>query len=48
MILSFGDKTTDDIYNGINSKDARKLPPKIYSVATRKLDMINAAQDSMT
>jgi proteic killer suppression protein len=44
MILSFGDKTTEDIYNGINSKEARKLPQKIFSVAARKLDMINAAQ----
>lgn len=44
MIISFGDKTTEDIYNGVNSKDARKLPQNIHFVAIRKLDMINAAK----
>jgi toxin HigB-1 len=44
MILSFGDKTTEDIFNGINSKEARKIPQNIFSISARKLDMINAAQ----
>ena len=44
MILSFGDKATEDFYNGIVSKDSRKIPRTIHSVAFRKLDMINSAQ----
>ncbi len=43
MITSFGGKTTQDIYDGVNSKDARKIPVDIWRVAARKLDMINAA-----
>jgi toxin HigB-1 len=44
MILSFDDQTTEDIYNGVNSKAARKLPMVIWDIAFRKLDMINAAE----
>ena len=43
MITSFGDKATEDIYNGINSKEARKIPSQIWKVASRKLDMVNNA-----
>ena len=43
MIQSFKDKETEDIYNGINSKDARKIPSQIWNVAARKLDRVNAA-----
>lgn len=44
MIASFGDKGTEDIYNGLNSKEARaKLPRDLWPVAIRKLDMIEAA-----
>lgn len=46
MILSFSENATEDIYNGINSKRARKiLNPSLWDVAIRKLDMINAAED---
>jgi len=44
MIMSFGDKATEDVYNGVSSKDSRKIPNTILSAACRKLDMINAAQ----
>ena len=44
MIVHFGDKATEDVYNGIFSKDSRKIPQNILSVAYRKLDMINSAQ----
>ena len=44
MIASFGDRATEDLYHGKNSKAARRLPTDITSVALRKLDMINAAQ----
>ena len=45
MILSFGDKPTEDLYHGIDSKDSRKIPTVIHSAALRKLDMINAAHE---
>ena len=44
MILSFEDGETADIYNGINSKRARKrLPSILLTKAQMKLDMINRA-----
>jgi proteic killer suppression protein len=45
MIASFGDRATEDLYHGRKSKQARRLPPDILSVALRKLDMLNAAHD---
>jgi proteic killer suppression protein len=43
VIAGFGDDTTQDIYDGINSKEARKIPIQLWPVITRKLDMLNAA-----
>ena len=43
MILSFGDKATEDIYHGDNSRDARGIPNDLWKVVVRKLDMVNAA-----
>lgn len=44
MIRSFGDEATGDIFDGINTKRARKrLDPSLYPVACRKLDMLDAA-----
>lgn len=46
MIRSFRDKGTEDLYNGVNSKAARKIcPTDLVKVAVRKLDMVNAAED---
>ncbi len=45
MIISFSDKTTEDIFNGLNSKAARSIPQNIWKIACRKLDMLNAAQE---
>ena len=43
MIQSFRDKGTEDIFNGINSKDARNtLPQPLWKVATRKLDQLDS------
>ncbi len=42
MIKSFGDKESEKIWNGIQSK---KLPNEIQDVARRKLRMINNAQN---
>lgn len=41
MILSFGSKETELIWNGIQSK---KLPIEIQNVGRRKLRMLNNAQ----
>jgi len=45
VIINFTDKTTEDIYNGLDSKPARKIPMVIWTIAQRKLDMIDAAAD---
>jgi len=39
MIVSFKNQATEDIFNGKNTKIARKLcPQSLWRVATRKLD----------
>lgn len=44
MIRSFRDRGTEDLYNGIASKAARRsCPQALWSVAQRKLDQLNAA-----
>ncbi len=43
MILSFDDRTTEDLYHGRPSKQARRFPSTIARVALRKLDVPNAA-----
>jgi proteic killer suppression protein len=43
VLTSFADKTTQDIYDGINSRQARKLPSELHDKARRLLDQINAA-----
>ncbi len=44
MIRSFGDAATEDIFNGRDTRAARRLPQAIWPVIRRKLDMVNAAQ----
>ncbi len=43
MILSFGDKATEDLFHGNLSKSALRIPQTIRKVAGRKLDMIHSA-----
>jgi proteic killer suppression protein len=45
MILNFGDQTTEDVFNGEDSKAARRVPKAFWSIARRKLDMLNAAHE---
>ena len=45
MIIGFQDKTTEDIFHGYNSKDARKVPIQLWHIASRKLDMLNATRE---
>ena len=39
---SFADSITEAIYNGRNSKSARKVDSKIWPIVVRKLDILNA------
>ena len=44
MIIEFGDQGTEDVFNGTNTKSARKkCPRQIWNVAQRKLDQIDSA-----
>ncbi len=45
MISSFSDTATDDIFNGRNTKAARKLPKGLWQVVARKLSMLDYAKD---
>lgn len=46
MIESFKNKGTEDIFNGVNSRDARSLCPRnLWKITFRKLDQIDAATD---
>lgn len=45
MIRSFADAGTEDVFNGRNSKAARKSCPRdLWTVATRKLEQIDSAE----
>jgi proteic killer suppression protein len=45
MIVSFKDQATEDIFNGVNSKVARKACPQtLWRIASRKLDQIDSVQ----
>ena len=44
MIASFRDKGTEDLFDGRDTKQARKsCPPDLVRVARRKLDQLNQA-----
>ena len=43
MIVSFKDKPTEDIFNGLSSKRARKTcPQNLWKIAIRKLDQLDS------
>lgn len=45
MIQSFKNKATEDIFNGVNSKAARKIcPQKLWGIAFRKLDQMDSVE----
>ncbi len=45
MIVSFNNRATEDIFNGVNSKLARKACPQaLWRVAVRKLDLLDSVQ----
>lgn len=44
MISGFANQATEDIFNGVDSKESRKICPQgILPVARRKLMQLNAA-----
>lgn len=43
MIVSFGDRATEDLYHDRPTSRARKFPRDIVGQALVKLDMLNAA-----
>jgi toxin HigB-1 len=44
MIVSFGDRATEDFFNGEGTRETRQFR-NIAKVAVRKLDQLNAATD---
>jgi toxin HigB-1 len=42
MIKTIKDKTTQDIFNGKNSRYARKVPQQLHDKAVRLLDQIDS------
>jgi toxin HigB-1 len=43
MIKNFKDRATEDIFNGVDSKAARKVCPKnLWRIAARKLDQLDS------
>ena len=45
MIQNFKTKGTEDIFNGINSREARRTcPENIWRVAARKLDQLDSVE----
>jgi len=43
VIRDFSSQLAEDIYNGTNTRHARKLPQALHDKARRKLDQLNAA-----
>ncbi|HUE89439.1 MAG TPA: type II toxin-antitoxin system RelE/ParE family toxin [Vicinamibacterales bacterium] len=42
MIRTLADDTTRDLWNGVNSKAARRIPKALWPIVQRKLDQIDA------
>jgi proteic killer suppression protein len=42
VIRTLADNTTADIWNGINSKAARRIPRDLWPIVRRKLDQLDA------
>jgi toxin HigB-1 len=45
VIASFGDACTGDIFNGRNTKAARRIPKDLWRIAARKLSSLDYATD---
>jgi toxin HigB-1 len=42
VIRTLADDTTSDIWNGVNSKAARRIPRALWPIVQRKLDQVDA------
>jgi toxin HigB-1 len=42
VIRTLGGDTTRDIWNGVNTKAARRIPRDLWAIVRRKLDQIDA------
>jgi proteic killer suppression protein len=46
VIVNFKDKGTEDIFNGVPSKAARKAcPQSLWGIASRKLELLDSVND---
>jgi proteic killer suppression protein len=45
VIASFADVATEDIFNGRNSREARKIPRELWPIAARKLSALDYARE---
>ena len=45
MIGSFGDRATEALFHGRAGRATRRIPPEVWGVALRKLDLVNAATE---
>ena len=43
MIVSFGDRATEDLFHNRPTSRARRFPPDVVDLALIKLDMLNGA-----
>ncbi len=43
MIVTFGNRTTSDLFHGISNSRVRRLPTQILDSALYKLDILNSA-----
>ena len=43
MIVSFGDKTTEDIFHGHDTKASRRIAQGLWTRVQAKLDLLNAS-----
>jgi proteic killer suppression protein len=45
VIASFADPSAEDIFNGRNTKAARRIPKDLWRIAARKLSTLDYATD---
>ncbi len=43
MLLTFGDRSTSDLFHGLSTSRVRRLPTQIIDSALYKLDILNSA-----
>ena len=44
MIINFADKSTEDLFNGFDTKAARRIPRTIWKAAILRLDALDGAK----